>query len=219
MLTLAQVFKLADVVPPRYRALVLVTTFGCLRWGEVAALQRQDIDTVAGTIRVRRAYTERRGVGLVLGPPKSRASRRTVSLPPAVVEILRDHLAAEVDDDPEALVFATESGRPIWRGNFNKLIGWKAAVARIGQPHLHFHDLRHTGNTLAARTGASTRDLMARMGHDSPQAALIYQHATSEADRAIAQALHEAMHAGQRPANNVAIGKGEGSDDAANARG
>ena len=60
---------------------------------------------------------------------------------------------------------------------------------------------------------------MARMGHDSPHAALIYQHATSEADRAIAQALHEAMHVGQRLANNAVIGKGEGSDDAANARG
>jgi integrase len=167
VLTLAQVFKLADLVPPRYRALVLVATFGCLRWGEVAALQRQDIDTAAGTVRVRQAYTEQRGAGLVLGPPKSRAGRRTVSLPPAVVKVVRDHLVAEVDDNPEAFVFTTESGRPIWRGNLNKLIAWKANVVRIGQPNLHFHDLRHTGNTLAAQTGASTRDLMARMGHDS----------------------------------------------------
>ena len=50
-------------------------------------------------------------------------------------------------------------------------------------PGLHFHDLRHTGNVLAAQTGASTRDLMARMGHDDMRAALIYQRATSEADR------------------------------------
>ncbi|WP_432901996.1 tyrosine-type recombinase/integrase [Micromonospora matsumotoense] len=198
VLTLAQVFKLADIVPPRYRALVLVTTFGCLRWGEAAALQRQDVDTMTGTIRVRQAYTEQRGVGLVLGPPKSRAGRRTITLPPTVVEVVREHLAAEVDDNPEALVFTTESGRPIWRGNLNKLIDWKANVSRIGQPNLHFHDLRHTGNTLAAQTGASTRDLMARMGHDSPQAALIYQHATAEADRAIAQALHEAVRADRK---------------------
>ncbi|MEH0970017.1 tyrosine-type recombinase/integrase [Micromonospora sp. CPCC 205546] len=74
----------------------------------------------------------------------------------------------------------------------------KAAVGRIGQPHLHFHDLRHTGNTLAARTGASTRDLMGRMGHDSSQAALIYQHATAEADRAIAKALNEAVRADRK---------------------
>ncbi|MEU3114446.1 tyrosine-type recombinase/integrase [Micromonospora chalcea] len=210
VLTLAQVFRLSEVVPPRYRALVLVTTFGCLRWGEVAALQRQDIDTVAGTIRVRQAYTEQRGVGLVLGPPKSRAGRRTVSLPPAVVKVVRDHLAAEVDDNPDAFVFTTESGRPIWRGNLNKLIAWKASVSRIGQPDLHFHDLRHSGNTLAARTGASTRDLMARMGHDSPQAALIYQHATAEADRAIAQALHDAMRADQKKAKRTTGGKDKG---------
>ncbi|HVA09249.1 MAG TPA: tyrosine-type recombinase/integrase [Acidimicrobiales bacterium] len=55
--------------------------------------------------------------------------------------------------------------------------------------HLHFHDLRHTGNTLAAATGASTKELMARMGHASARAALIYQHASSERDVAIAERL------------------------------
>jgi hypothetical protein len=69
-------------------------------------------------------------------------------------------------------------------------------VEKLGKAGLHFHDLRHTGNTLAAQTGASTRDLMARMGHDSSQAALIYQHATTEADRAIAKALDAAVQAG-----------------------
>ena len=69
-------------------------------------------------------------------------------------------------------------------------------VTKIGKPGLHFHDLRHTGNTLAASSGASTRDLMARMGHDSMNAALIYQHATSEADRAIADALDRKLPGG-----------------------
>jgi hypothetical protein len=54
---------------------------------------------------------------------------------------------------------------------------------------LHFHDLRHTGNTLAAATGSSLRDLMTRMGHDSPRAAMIYQHATNTADQLIADGL------------------------------
>lgn len=53
----------------------------------------------------------------------------------------------------------------------------------------HFHDLRHTGNSLAAASGASTRELMHRMGHGSMRAALIYQHATGERDREIADAL------------------------------
>jgi hypothetical protein len=53
----------------------------------------------------------------------------------------------------------------------------------------HFHDLRHTGNNLAAASGASTRELMHPMGHGSMRAALIYQHATGERDREIADAL------------------------------
>ncbi|MGI5524758.1 tyrosine-type recombinase/integrase [Micromonospora sp. CA-259024] len=88
----------------------------------------------------------------------------------------------------------------------------KAAVEQIGQPHLHFHDLRHTGNTRAARTRASTRGLMARMGHDSSQAALIYQHATAEADRAIAQALHDAMRVDRKKVKESADGSGRAKD-------
>jgi len=61
----------------------------------------------------------------------------------------------------------------------------------VGLPELHFHDLRHTGNTLAAATGASTKELMSRLGHASAQAALRYQHATRERDQAIADALSE----------------------------
>lgn len=56
-------------------------------------------------------------------------------------------------------------------------------------PNLHFHDLRHTGNTIAAGSGASLRDLMDRMGHDSVRAALIYQHKTADGNRAIADAM------------------------------
>ncbi|MGV9308390.1 hypothetical protein ACWDLG_33885 [Nonomuraea sp. NPDC003727] len=54
---------------------------------------------------------------------------------------------------------------------------------------LHFHDLRHTGNTIAASSGASLKDLMQRMGHDSVRAALICQHSTAETDRKIADAM------------------------------
>ncbi len=59
----------------------------------------------------------------------------------------------------------------------------------MGVSDLHFHDLRHTGDTLAAQSGASLADLKARMGHDSDRAALIYEHATRDADRKIADAL------------------------------
>jgi hypothetical protein len=68
-------------------------------------------------------------------------------------------------------------------------VGWVENVAAVGAPGLHFHDLRHTGNTFAAMSGASLRDLMTRMGHDSMRAALIYQHKTQGADRKIAERL------------------------------
>jgi integrase len=74
------------------------------------------------------------------------------------------------------------------RGNFNPLVKWAKVVAGIGVPSLRFHDLRHTGNTLAA-PGASLRDLMTRMGHDSPRAAMIYRHPTTVEDRAIVDRL------------------------------
>ena len=65
-------------------------------------------------------------------------------------------------------------GGPLRRGNFNKMSGWPHAVRAIGMEGLHFHDLRHAGNHLAASSGAGLKDLMDRMGHSSPRAALIY---------------------------------------------
>ncbi len=108
--------------------------------------------------------------------------------------MLAAHLDAYVPDRPEALVFTGPSGRPMRRSNFNKALRWREIVRDLGVPGLHLHDLRHTGNTLAAGTpGASTRDLMERMGHDTMRAALIYQHTTTEADRRIADALSRAL--------------------------
>jgi integrase len=188
-LTILQVMALAQRMPERFHGLILLTTFGCLRWGEVAALERRDLDVEAGTVRVRQAFSEQRGIGMVLGPPKSKAGLRTVALPAAILPALRSHLETYVRESPDSLVFTTESGRPVWRGNFNKIVNWKVEVAGIGATGLHFHDLRHTGNTFAAQTGTSLRDLMTRMGHDSPRASLIYQHASSGADQAIANAI------------------------------
>ncbi len=142
---------------------------------------------------------EHRGTGLVLGPPKSRAGVRTVALPKVVLPMLKQHLADAVGDDPDSFVFTGEKGGNLWRGTFNKLVKWPESVRKLGMPGLHFHDLRHTGNTLASRApGASLRDIMARMGHDSPRAALIYQHASREADQAIADAIDQAVKAARR---------------------
>jgi integrase len=219
VLSVPQVFALAERVPDRFRALILVTTFGCLRWGEVIALQRCDVDLSAGTVRVRQAFVEHRGTGLILGPPKSRAGVRTVALPKAALPLLKQHMDTHVGKTADAFVFTGEAGRTIWRGSFNKLVKWSEAVAAIGAAGLHFHDLRHTGNTLASRApGASLRDIMARMGHDSPRAALIYQHTNREADHGIADAMDRAVKAARRkPSKRKTKRVAEGEKPAAEA--
>jgi integrase len=173
----------------RFRALVLLATFASLRWGEVTALRRCDIELDAGAVRVRAAYAERSNGEIILGPPKSKASRRTVGIPRVIVPDLHHHLAVFATAHPGALAFPGAKGGPLRRGNFNRSAAWPQAVAAIGAPGLHFHDLRHTGNTFAAASGAGLRDLMARMGHDSERAAIIYQHEARGADSAITNAI------------------------------
>jgi integrase len=94
-----------------------------------------------------------------------------------------------VKPGPGALVFPGIMGGPVRRGNFNKLSGSPHVVEALGMPGLHVHDLRHTGNQFAANCGAGLRDLMARMGHDSERAAMIYQHEARGADKAITDAI------------------------------
>ena len=96
---------------------------------------------------------------------------------------------------PDSLVFTGSRGGVLRRSNFRRAVKWPQTVEALGVPGLHFHDLRPTGNTHAAATGASLRDLMDRMGHDSARAALIYQHKTAAAGRAIADALSAQIEA------------------------
>jgi integrase len=173
----------------RYRALVLLATFASLRWGEATALRRCDLDLATGIVRVHAAYAERSTGELVLGPPKSRAARRILGVPSSIVPALREHLSLFVGPEAEALMFPGVKGGPLRRSNFNKMAAWPQAVRVIGAAGLHFHDLRHTGNHFAAASGASLKDLMARMGHDSERAAIIYQHEARGADLAITSAI------------------------------
>ncbi|MFC6577675.1 tyrosine-type recombinase/integrase [Planomonospora parontospora] len=188
VLTIAEVYKLADTVEPRYRALVLLATFGSLRWGELAGLQRRDLDLDAGTVRVERQLMQITGKGLVFTEPKSAAGRRTVVIPELIIEDLREHVKDFTQDGDKGLIFAGPDDGPLRNTNFNRRV-WTQALQDTGLPKIHFHDLRHTGNTLAASAGASIRELMERMGHSSTRAAMIYQHSTDERQREVARKL------------------------------
>jgi integrase len=168
--------------------LVELAAWSGLRWGELVVLTRSDIDMMHGTLSVTKALVETTD-GFLLGPPKTQAGRRVVTIPPHLMPRLQKHLAAYAGAGPDALVFCGARGAQLRRRNFNTL--WREIRVSAGVPDVHFHDLRHLAATLAAISGATTRELMARMGHASPRAAMIYQHATASRDALIAVAMSE----------------------------
>lgn len=121
-----------------------------------------------------------------------------MGIPESIIPILKEHMDTFVQDEPEALMFPGAKGGPIRRSGFNTRTRWVDVVNDMGLLGLHFHDLRHTGNMLAAASGAGLRDLMARMGHDNVRAAMIYQHAVRGADKVITDAINREL-AGHEP--------------------
>jgi integrase len=188
VLTVAQVYALADAAGSRYRALVLLACLCGLRWGELAALRRRDIDIDAGTVRVSRQLAEVNGQPLAFGPPKTDAGKRTVVIPSLILPDIRDHLSSQVKPEPDALVFTSPTGTLLRHSNFRRRV-WLPALAATGLTGIHFHDLRHAGNLLIAHAGANLRELMDRLGHSSSRAALIYLHSTSDRQRTLADAV------------------------------
>jgi integrase len=191
--TVTQVAALAEAIHHRFRALVLVAAYAGLRWGELVGLRVKRVDLLHGRITVAEQATEIDG-HFTWGPPKTEAGRRTVTLPAVAAEALAEHLATYSQPGPEGLVFTSTEGGLLRRSNFKRRV-WRPAIRAAGVAGLRFHDLRHTSATLSIAAGASTRELMARMGHSSSAAALRYQHVMAGRDAAIAAALDELIEA------------------------
>ncbi|MEV8606643.1 tyrosine-type recombinase/integrase [Amycolatopsis sp. NPDC051373] len=116
-------------------------------------------------------------------------------------------------------MFVGPQGGRLRRHNFRRL----QVEARVdaGMPDaVHFHDLRHSGNELAAEGGATTRELMARMGHSTTRAAMRYQRARRERDHTIADAMSRnteqarQVRRGRRPKLARRRGEGHAGDTA-----
>jgi integrase len=198
---------LAEAVPGRYRALVLVAGYGGLRWGELVGLRRRRVDLAGARIHVVEQLAEVAGK-FIVSPPKTAAGQRVVVLPAVAVAALADHLDDYTTPRPDGLVFPSGRGTYLQRSNFSRLV-WRPAVQQLGLDGLRFHDLRHTAATLAAAAGATTKELMERMDHTSPAVALRYQHVMADRQGAIATALdglvREAEN-GNRPAGRARRG-------------
>lgn len=199
MVPTSLVLELADAIDDRYRALVLLAGFGGLRTGESLGLVRADVDLLRREVRVERQAQEIAGHGRIEAAPKTEAGRRTVALPRLVVEALEHHLGEYVGAGPDAPLFTSAGGAHLRRATVSQV--WRAAVREAGAPDgLRPHDLRHHAATMTARKpGITTKELMARIGHASPRAALIYQHATAERDREVADFLDDVIASTERP--------------------
>jgi integrase len=185
--SVAQVVALIEAITPRYRAAVLLGAWCGLRRGEIIALHPQDIDLDAGTVTIRTNRVELLETRQAFdAPPKTDAGKRTVNIPPHVLPILEVHMREWAGTDR---VFIGRDGKPM-RGDAVRQ-AFTRARRKADMPGFRFHDLRHTGQTLAASAGATLKDLMKRLGHSSPAAAQRYLHAVDGRDAEIASALSD----------------------------
>jgi integrase len=185
--TLEELAVIVDEMPERYKLMILLAGWCGLRYGELCELRGHDIDTRRGVIKLRRAVVWVNS-GAVVTTPKSAAGTRDVSIPPHLLPAVREHLLRHgVGRDGLLFPSARDPGAHLRTSTLARV--YYPAREAAGRPDLRFHDLRHTGAVLAASTGATLAELMARLGHTTPGVAMRYQHAARGRDAEIAKAL------------------------------
>ncbi|HLA81454.1 MAG TPA: tyrosine-type recombinase/integrase [Thermoleophilia bacterium] len=178
--------KLANAIDPRYQTLVLTGAYTGLRPGELLGLKLNQLDMLRRQLRVVGALSEVKGQ-VRLGPPKSKASRRTVAMPDFLVEELARHLAQY--GDPDGWAFSSPQGGPVRRTNFRRWFWLPAVQTSVGDP-LRFHELRHSHAALLIAEGVHPKVLQDRLGHASITTTLdTYGHLMKGLDEAAADAL------------------------------
>jgi integrase len=194
--TLDELAVIVKETPARYQLMVLLAAWCALRFGELTELRGHDVDTKRGLIKVRRAVTWVDGKPII-GKPKTSAGSRDVAIPPHLLPAVREHLLA-YGGGRSGLLFpsATDPARQMRQSTLQ--LWFYPAREAAGRKDLRFHDLRHTGAVLAAQTGATLAELMARLGHTTPAAAMRYQHAAKGRDAEIAAKLSEIAKAADR---------------------
>jgi integrase len=194
--TVDEIVALTNAMPERLQLMVLLASWCALRFGETIELRRGDIDLSAEVIRIRRAAVRVKTDDLSpngekyhfeVGDPKSDAGIRDVDIPPHIIGAIETHLAKHVGRKRDSLLFPADNGGHLQPATLYR--HWYKARAAVGRDDLRWHDLRHSGSVLAAATGASLAELMQRLGHSTPTAAMRYQHAAQGRGREIAALL------------------------------
>jgi integrase len=186
--TLDELEALVAAMPPRYRVMTLLAAWCGLRFGELVELRRSDVNVRGAVLHIRRAVVRVDGQ-VIVGTPKSAAGVRDVAIPPHLMPLLREHLAQHATFGRNGLLFPAAQDPTAHLSPSALYRVYYPARSAAGRPDLRWHDLRHTGAVLAASTGATLAELMGRLGHSTPAAALRYQHAAQGRDAEIAVAL------------------------------
>lgn len=181
-----QVAALADEVPARYKAAVLLALFTSARRSELFGLQRKHINALQNTITIEHQLSDYASDSSMFAPTKTPRKTPIVPIPKVLMDVIQNHLDQFTASDPDALVFTTSNGYPLYKG---RMSWWVTAKRRLNLDHLHFHDLRHTGQTMAMENGATAQDLKRRAGQSSDNAMRIYLHGNPKRDRALADSL------------------------------
>ncbi len=164
-LSAEEVERLAAAIQPPYATLVYLLAYGGLRWGEAVAVRRKRCQLLRSRVEVAESLTEARG-RLEFGTTKTH-QRRMVVIPGFLRELLAAHLAANVSDDSEALIFTSLEGQPLRNSNFRRRV-WHRATADAGLAEgLRIHDLRHTCASLLIAQGAHPKAIQVHLGHSS----------------------------------------------------
>lgn len=181
-LTPDQIWRLHDVMDARYKGAVLLSCYGGLRSGELWALRVGSVNPLRGRVGVTENAVEINGkVGI--GPPKTKASRRTVPVPRFVLDAMR------LDREPGALVFPAPNGGYVHRSNWRQRF-WTPALEKVGLEGLRLHDCRHTAVALWIEAGASVLEIARRAGHSSPAVVIErYGHLMPWAEDRVTEAL------------------------------
>lgn len=156
--------RLADHIDPLFKPLIYSAVYLGCRWGELVGLKRENLNLLKREVRIVGTLEEVQGQPRYVAETKTRASRRSLSMPPFLCEVLGEHLG-EVRH--EEFVFVGEQGGVLRRSNFRRR-HWKPAVSAAGLPEgLRFHDLRHTCASILISQGAHPKEIQARLGHSS----------------------------------------------------